>query len=275
MCFGWLGASAFELRRLWLACLFGLCLLSGCSTIRPPVAQVYRCTVVNAFPHDSHAFTEGLSYRDGELYESTGLNGHSSIRRVELATGKVLQQYDLPGKYFGEGLTLWGDELIQLTWTSRIAFRYDRQSFCLLSTTSYPTHGWGLTHDDTRLIMSDGSATLYFRDPRTCAETGRLQVTDGGAPVTNLNELEFIRGEIWANIWGRYAIARIAPASGQVLSWVDISDLVSPLDRLLLGSPNGIAYDAQGDRIFVTGKHWPTVFEIRIGADSTSIRTHS
>jgi glutamine cyclotransferase len=205
---------------------------------------------------------------DGQLYEGTGLNGRSSIRRVELEAGKVLQEHDLPWKYFGEGITLWGNELIQLTWTSRTAFAYDRRSFRLLSTASYPTPGWGLTHDDTNLIVSDGSATLYFREPHTFAETGRIRVTDGGVPVFDLNELEFIRGEIWANLWRRYAIARISPASGQVLSWVDISNLLPPVDRLLAGSPNGIAYDAQADRIFVTGKGWPKLFEIRVTSGS-------
>ncbi len=252
------------LRRWSVARLSALCLLAGCSAAQPPSANVYRCEVVNTFPHDTNAFTQGLAYWEGELYEGTGLNGRSSIRRVELATGKVLQQHDLPWEYFGEGITLWGDKLIQLTWTSGIAFVYDRRSFRLLSSFSYPTDGWGLTHDDTRLIMSDGSATLYFREPNTFAETGRIRVTDGGAAVSNLNELEFIRGEIWANVWGQYRIARISPVSGRVLSWIDISGLMSPLDRLLAGSPNGIAYDATNDRVFVTGKRWPKVFEIRV-----------
>jgi glutaminyl-peptide cyclotransferase len=241
-----------------------LWLLAGCSAAQLPRAKVYRCEVVNTFPHDTNAFTQGLVYCDGELYEGTGLNGCSSIRRLELATGTVLQQHRLPWKYFGEGITLWGDQLIQLTWTTGTAFLYDRRSFRLLSSRSYPTRGWGLTHDGTRLIMSDGSAMLYFREPDTFAESGRIRVTDGGAPVSNLNELEFIRGEIWANVWRRYAIARISPASGEVLSWIDISGLLSPLDRLLAGSPNGIAYDTKTDRIFVTGKRWPKLFEIRV-----------
>jgi glutamine cyclotransferase len=257
-------ASVLVLRRAGLVRLGALGLLAGCCAAQPSPAQVYRCEVVNTFPHDTHAFTQGLAYGDGELFEGTGLNGCSSIRRVELATGTVLQQYDLPWKYFGEGITLWGDKLIQLTWTSRTAFVYDRRSFRRLSSFSCPTEGWGLTHDDTRLILSDGSATLYFRDPDTFAETGRIRVTDGGAAVSNLNELEFIRGEIWANVWRQERIARISPASGQVLAWVDISGLLSPLDRVLAGSPNGIAYDAKTDRIFVTGKRWPKVFEIRV-----------
>jgi glutamine cyclotransferase len=230
--------------------------------------------VVNAFPHDTGAFTQGLEYRDGELYEGTGLNGGSSIRRVELATGRVLQQHDLPWNCFGEGITLWQDKLIQLTWTSRTAFVYDRRSFRPLSKLSYPTAGWGLTHDDTHLIMSDGSAMLYFRDPDTFVETGRIRVTDGGRPISDLNELEFIRGEIWANVWRQYRIARISPASGRVLSWIDISGLMPPLDRLLAGSPNGIACDAQADRVFVTGKRWPKVFEIRVSREAKLIPDH-
>jgi glutamine cyclotransferase len=257
-------ASFPVLRNPGFAGLGVLCVLAGCCAAQPRPANVCRCEVVNTFPHDTNAFTQGFACCDGELYEGTGLNGHSSIRRVELATGKVLQQHDLPRSYFGEGITLWGDELIQLTWTSRTGFIYDRRSFRLRSRFSYPTEGWGVTHDDTRLIMSDGSATLYFRESDAFAETGRILVTDGGAPVTNLNELEFIRGEIWANVWRQYRIARISPASGQVLSWIDISGLLSPLDRVLAGSPNGIAYDATSDRIFVTGKRWPKVFEIRV-----------
>jgi len=245
-----------------------LCLLAGGCVVQPPRAKVYRCQVVNTFPHDTNAFTQGLACDDGELYEGTGLNGRSWIRRVELTTGTVLRQHNLPWKYFGEGITLWKDTLIQLTWTSGTAFVYDRRSFCQRSSISYSTAGWGLTHDGTRLIMSDGSATLYFRRPDTFEEIGRIRVTDGGVPVSHLNELEFIRGEIWANIWGRYRIARISPASGRVLAWIDISGLLSPLDRLRAGSPNGIAYDAKTDRIFITGKRWPKVFEIRGGINS-------
>ena len=260
------------LRNLAFAELGILCLLAGCAAAPPHPAKVYRCEVVNTFPHDTNAFTQGLVYRDGELYEGTGLNGQSSIRRVELNTGKVLQEYRLPFEYFGEGITLWRDRLIQLTWTSGTAFVYDRRSFRRLSSLSYSTAGWGLAHDDTRLIMSDGSATLYFRNPETFAETGRVQVTDAGTPIDNLNELEFIRGEIWANIWRAYRIARISPATGRVVSWIDISSLLSPLDRLLAGSPNGIACDAKTGRIFVTGKRWPKVFEIRVRREACDDR---
>jgi glutamine cyclotransferase len=265
----WYIASVMALLKVGSVGLNALGLLvgrraAGRYAARPPTANVCRCEVVNAFPHDTHAFTQGLAYCDGQLFESTGLNGCSSIRRVELATGTVLQRHDLPWRYFGEGLTLWSDKLIQLTWRSKTALVYDRRSFRLHSTFSYPTAGWGLTHDETRLIMSDGSDTLYFREPETFAEIGRIQVTDDGAPVWNLNDLEFIRREIWASVWRQYRIARICPASGQVRCWVDISGLLSPRERLLAGSPNGIAYDADAERIFVTGKRWAKVFEIRV-----------
>jgi glutaminyl-peptide cyclotransferase len=260
----WYIASVMALLKLGSVGLNAPSLLAGRCAAQPPRSKIYRCQVVNAFPHDTHAFTQGFACCDGQLYEGTGLHGCSSIRRVELETGTVLQRYDLPWRYFGEGLTLWGDKLIQLTWRSKTGFIYDRRSLRLLSTFSYPTAGWGLTHDDSRLIMSDGSATLYFRDPNTFVETGRIEVTDGGSPVRNLNDLEFIRGEIWANVWRQYRIARISPASGQVLSWIDISGLLSPLERLMAGSPNGIAYDGEADRIFITGKRWPKVFEMRV-----------
>ncbi|HOJ74890.1 MAG TPA: glutaminyl-peptide cyclotransferase [Phycisphaerae bacterium] len=244
--------------------LCGLYLLAGCGAAHSTFAPAYSCEIVNRYPHDVNAFTQGLVYHGGYLYEGTGLNGLSSIRRVELTTGRVLQEYDLPWQYFGEGITIWQDRLIQLTWTSGIAFAYDRDSFELQSTFSYPTSGWGLTHDGARLIMSDGSSTLYFRAPDTFAEIGRIHVTDGGRPVRDLNELEFIRGELWANLWGQYRIARICLATGRIRSWIDISNLRSPVERLLAGSPNGIAYDADGDRIFLTGKNWPHVFEITV-----------
>lgn len=268
-CNGWTTRNGTAHARS-LAIAIALCLLTGCVTATSPSAPVYRCEVVATFPHDTSAFTQGLEFNNGELYEGTGLNGQSSIRRVQLETGTVVQQRELPWQYFGEGITLWDDQLIQLTWTSQTAFRYDRQNFQLLSRVSYPTPGWGLTHDDIHLIMSDGSDTLYFRDPDTFAETRRIRVMDGDTPISHLNELEFIHGEIWANIWRQYRIARISPDSGEVLSWIDISNLMLPLDRLLAGSPNGIAYDAHNDRIFITGKRWPKLFEIRVISPSNT-----
>lgn len=222
--------------------------------------------VVHVYPHDPNAFTQGLVYVDGHLYESTGRNGQSSVRRVDVESGRVLQQYDLPSQYFGEGLTDWGSSLVQLTWTSGKGFVYDRSSFKLLRTFGYQGEGWGLTEDKKSLILSNGSPTLRFLDPETFRVTRHLDVIDEhGQPVENLNELEFIRGEIFANIWHKDRIARISPRSGRVLGWIDMSGLreqagASDPEAVL----NGIAYDAKTGRIFVTGKLWPRLFEIKI-----------
>ncbi len=222
--------------------------------------------IIHEFPHDAKAFTQGLVYVDGHLYESTGLNGKSSIRMVELSTGQVLQKYDVAAEYFGEGLTDWGSNLVQLTWQTHKGFVYDRFSFSLLRTFHYAGEGWGLTHDDKQLIMSDGTAFLRFLDPRTFREVRRLRVTDEkGHAVQDLNELEYIRGEIYANIWQSDRIARISPQSGKILGWIDLSGII---DKRELTDPgavlNGIAYDAAGDRLFVTGKLWPKLFEIKL-----------
>lgn len=222
--------------------------------------------VVRAYPHDPNAFTQGLIYVEGHLYESTGRNGQSSVRIVDVESGRILQKHDLPLEYFGEGLTDWGSSLIQLTWTSGKAFVYERSSFKLLRTFDYQGEGWGLTHDDKNLILSDGTPRLRFLDPETFGVTRRLNVIDEhGRPVENLNELEFIRGEIFANIWHQDRIARISPRTGRVLGWVDMSGLreqagASGAEAVL----NGIAYDAKTGRIFVTGKLWPRLFEIKI-----------
>lgn len=214
------------------------------------------------------AFTQGLIYIDGHLYESTGLNGKSSLRMVELATGRVLQQHDVPAEYFGEGLTDWGSSLIQLTWQAHKGFVYDRFSFSLVRTFPYEGEGWGITHDATQLIMSDGTAYLRFLDPKTFRETRRVKVTDeNGRGVENLNELEFIHGDVWANIWQEDRIARISPRTGKVVGWIDLSGIINKEELKGSGAVlNGIAYDAVGDRIFVTGKLWPKLFEIRVDA---------
>jgi len=227
-----------------------------------PILYTYR--VANSFPHDPGAFTQGLAFADGELYEGTGERGHSSVRRVELETGRVLQKHDLADRYFGEGITLLGDRLIQLTWQSKVGFVYARDSFELLETFKYPTDGWGLTHDGRRLIMSDGTANLYLLDPESFLEVGRLEVRDGGAPVRGLNELEFVDGEIFANILGSDRIARIAPASGQVLGWIDLTGLLAAEERAGANVLNGIAHDPKRGRLFVTGKRWPRLFEIEV-----------
>lgn len=221
--------------------------------------------VIHTYPHDPNAFTQGLVYVDGHLYESTGLFGHSSVRMVDVQTGHVLQQSPVSAQYFGEGLTNWGSTLIQLTWKSHIAFVYDRFSFRQLGTMKYPWEGWGLTQDGHSLILSDGTATLYFLDPSTMHERRSIVVKDHGQPVKELNELEWIKGEIWANIWHTDRIARISPATGQVLAWVDLTGLLPEDERRDPEAVlNGIAYDAKHDRLYVTGKLWPKLFEIKV-----------
>jgi glutamine cyclotransferase len=220
--------------------------------------------VIHTYPHDAQAFTQGLIYLDGHLYESTGLEGHSSLRMEDLDTGRILQFQGVP-KYFAEGLTNWGSTLIQLTWQSHIALVYDRFSFHLLHTLPYTGEGWGLTQDGHSLILSDGSATLRFLDPTTFRVQRRITVRDHGNPVTQLNELEYIHGQIYANIWYSNRIARISPATGKVLGFIDLKGLLPASGRSDPGAVlNGIAYDSEHDRLFVTGKLWPKLFEIKI-----------
>lgn len=218
--------------------------------------------IIARYPHDSNAFTQGLLYHDGYLYESTGRNGQSSVRKVEIETGRVVQFQPVDAIFFGEGLTLFDDRLIQLTWQSGIGFVYRLSDFSLLQRFSYAGEGWGLTHDGERLILSDGTARLRFLDPESFRVMQTVTVTDEGLPVTQLNELEYIDGEVWANIWQRDVVARIDPESGNVLGWIDLSSLY-PIDvRDRDAVVNGIAYDPADDRIFVTGKLWPMMFEI-------------
>lgn len=230
----------------------------------PGATPRYSYSVVHVFPHDPAAFTQGLEYVGGFLYEGTGLHGRSSIRKVKLETGEVVQRRDISPEYFGEGITIWKSMLIELTWQSHVGFVYDRASFNPARTFSYTGEGWGLTHDDASLIMSDGTASLRFLDPTTFAEKRRVQVTDGGAPVVRLNELEYVKGEVLANVWQTDHIARIAPESGRVLGWIDLHGLLPAGEASPDGVLNGIAYDAARDRLFVTGKLWPKLFEIRI-----------
>lgn len=225
---------------------------------------VYTYQVVNTFDHDPDAYTQGLIYRDGILYEGTGLNGRSSLRKVALESGEVLQALELPQQYFGEGITELEDEIIQLTWREQTGFVYDLETFVPLETFSYPTEGWGLTHDGQNLLMSDGSANLYFLDPQTRQTVSQVMVSAENTPVPRLNELEYIEGEVWANVYQTACIARIDPKTGQVLGWIDISGLLAPQDLPGSEVPNGIAYDEAGKRIFVTGKLWPKLFEIKI-----------
>lgn len=221
--------------------------------------------IVHTYPHDRSAFTQGLVFEDGFLFEGTGINGRSTLRKVELETGTVVQVRHLPAQYFGEGITIFEDKIIQLTWRSRVGFVYDKYTFKLIREFSYPTEGWGLTHDGHHLIMSDGTSTLHLLDPVTLAEVGRLEVQSDDGPVTRLNELEYIGGEIYANIWQTDNIARIDPKTAKVTGWICLTGLLSPDDHTYpVDVLNGIAYDVKGDRLFVTGKLWPKLFEIKV-----------
>jgi len=227
-------------------------------------APVARFEVVRSYPHDPQAFTQGLVFLDGVLYEGTGLNGRSGIRRVRLEHGEVLKLQKLEDRHFGEGIAVVGDSIVQLTWKSGVGFVYDRNTFQRTKTFNYSGEGWGLTYDGTRLIMSDGTASLRFLDPTSLKEIGRLEVRDGGRPVQQLNELEVVKGEIYANVWGTDRIARISPKTGAVIGWIDLTGILSPRDPASTDVLNGIAYDAAKDRLFVTGKLWPKLFEIRV-----------
>ena len=226
-------------------------------------APTWRHVVVRSFPHDTEAFTQGLVFRDGFLYESTGQKGHSSLRKVEIETGKVVQRLSVGNQYFAEGLAAWGTQLIQLTWETNVGFVYDRATFKQLRTFTYKGEGWGLADDGTRLVMSDGTPNLRFLNPETLAEVGSVRVLDGPTAVNQLNELEVVKGEIFANVWLTDKIAVIAPATGRVVAWLNLKGL-KPAQANSDAVLNGIAYDAARDRLFVTGKLWPRMFEIRV-----------
>ncbi len=268
-----------------LICLAGLSAIAVCSeptnsSPHPAVtsdgpdstavaaAKSYTYEVVRSFPHDTGAFTQGLAVEGDTLFESTGNYGHSTLRQVALQTGEVERIRRLSSTIFGEGLALYDGKIIQLTWKSGVGFIYDRDTFELLRSVSYPGEGWGITYDGARFIMSDGSSTLYFRDKVTFEETGRVFVRDGDVQVRNLNELEYVKGEIYANIWQEDRIARIDPETGRVTGWIDLEGLLESAGREETGGTedvlNGIAYDATGDRLFVTGKWWPRLFQIRL-----------
>ncbi len=226
----------------------------------------YTYRIVHVYPHDPNAFTQGLQYVDGVLYEGTGLTGRSSIRKVALETGKVLQQRNVPAEHFGEGITVFKNDLIELTWQTHVAFVYDKTTFEPKKRFSYPGEGWGLTSDGVNLIMSDGSDELRVLDPVTFAEKRRIKVTAAGQPLRNLNELEVVKNEIFANVWQTDYVARIAPDSGKVTGYIDLRGLLTASERANTDVLNGIAYDAAHDRLFVTGKLWPKVFEIQVVA---------
>jgi glutaminyl-peptide cyclotransferase len=247
------------------------CSLLACSMAASNAAQaaipVYGFVVKNTYPHDAQAFTQGLFFKDGHLYETTGLQGRSTLRKVDLASGKVLQKKDLANEFFGEGSAAVGNEIVGLTWTSHVGFVYDQKTFALKRRFNYQGEGWGLASDGQRLYMSDGSNALRIIDGKTLEEVRRIPVTADGKPVNNLNELEVVDGQVYANIWGTDVIARIDPQSGNVVGWIDLAGLLPPPQRGT-DSPdavlNGIAYDAKRHRLFVTGKLWPKLFEIEL-----------
>lgn len=243
-------------------------LLSACSStdaqplddLQPTIGPGY--VVVGEFPHDPQAYTQGLDFQGTRLFEGTGLNGRSSLRRVDLETGEVLRKVDLAERFFGEGITVLGQRIYQITWQSERAFVYDKKTFRRIRRFSYEGEGWGLTHDGRRLIMSNGSATITFRDPKTFAVLDEIEVTDGGEPVEMLNELEWVEGEIFANVWQTDDVVRIDPATGDVTGRLDLTALKQQQQEGEV--TNGIAYMESQDRLFVTGKLWSSVYEIEL-----------
>ncbi len=264
-----------KISVIGLLALTGVFFIYHYSNLEPSansnVIPVYTYKVVNAYPHNQSAFTEGLVFEDGVLYEGTGLRGYSNLRRVKLETGEILQICELLPQFFGEGVTVYGNKIIQLTWQSHIGFVYDKYSFKLLQEFYYPDEGWGITHDGKHLIMSDGTATLHFLNPETFEEISQIEVSANDIPVTRINELEYIQGEIYANIWQTERIARIDPLTGQVIGWIDLKGILSPEDDSeTVDVLNGIAYDLKNSRLFVTGKFWPKLFEIELIGQGTA-----
>ena len=242
--------------------------LAACAQAEAPKAAPaeparWGFKVVKEYPHDPGAFTQGLVWKDGHLYESTGLVGRSTLRQVRLEDGKVLRSVPIPPGQFGEGIALWGDEILSITWQNGVGHRWDRATFRRKGSFRYQGEGWGLASDGQSIVMSDGTATLRYFDPATMEEKGRLLVTAAGRPVTRLNELEYVKGELFANVWMTSLIARIDPATGNVTGWIDLAPLAAKWSRGDTDSVlNGIAYDSAGDRLFVTGKNWERLFEI-------------
>jgi len=255
--------SRLALFLLTACCPFLIGQTSHQTSAHPP--QEYTFTIVAAHPHDTTAFTQGLAYRDGFLYEGTGRKGQSSLRKVRLETGAIVQQVNLESDLFGEGITLISDRVIQLTWTSQIGFVYDLNNFHLLRRFSYSGEGWGLATNGRDLFMSDGTSELRVLDGKTFQEERRIKVHDGPTPLDQLNELEFVEGQIFANVWHSNRVARISPQTGDVVGWIDLTGLLGPMYRLDPEAVlNGIAYDPVRKRLFVTGKLWPRVFEIKL-----------
>jgi glutamine cyclotransferase len=225
---------------------------------------VYKCNIINNYPHDRNAFTQGLVFENNHLYEGTGLYGHSSLRKIQLETGTILQIRNLSDQYFGEGITVYQNKIIQLTWKNNVGFVYDKGDFHKIQEFYYPNEGWGITYDGEYLILSDGTSKLHFIDPETFEEVRHIEVFSDEGPVKNLNELEYVKGEIYANIWQTNLIALISPATGQVTGWIDVTELQNLENNNLTSIPNGIAYDPEDERLFVTGKLWSKIFEIEL-----------
>ena len=259
-----LGLAAFLVTRPPVEAPAPVAPATATAADTPRAASVHGYRVVKTFPHDRSAFTQGLLYVDGVFYESTGLYEQSSLRKVAIETGEVLQRIDLPDDYFGEGLVDWDTTLVQLTWTTGVAFVYDRASFRKLTQHTYTGEGWGLTKVDTHLVMSDGTPTIRLLDPKTFAVTSRVQVHDENGPVSALNELEMVKGTLFANVWGTDRVAMIDLASGRITGWLDLTGLLPARERARVDVVNGIAYDPAGDRLFVTGKWWPHVYQIEV-----------
>lgn len=250
----------------WLLAAFALIAHASPASAPAKAVPVYGYQVVHAYPHDINAFTEGLFFLNGYLYESTGLEGQSSVRKVKLETGQVVQRATLPPDMFGEGIAAWNGRLVGLTWKAQMGYVLDLDSFDTKGRFGYVGEGWGLTHDDTEMVMSDGSADIRFLNPQTLIETHRIHVSAVGKPVDQLNELEWVDGEIYANIWQTDRIARIDPQTGNVVGWIDLKGLLPMKDFIPQHTDvlNGIAYDPATKRLFVTGKFWPKLFEIRL-----------
>ncbi len=241
-------------------------LSAGTDYEQAPSNLTYGYKVINVYPHDRSAFTEGLVYDEGVLYEGTGQYGRSTLRKVDLETGIVQEQISIPAEFFGEGIEVLEDSIVQLTWKSNVGLIYDKESLNETGNFTYQTDGWGITSDGTELIMSDGSNILYFLDPKTYQVQGQISVRDGKTAIRGINEMEYIRGEIYANIWPTSRIAIISPKTGIVRAWIDLKGLLPKSERAGTDVLNGIAYDAKGDRLFVTGKYWPSLFEIDLVA---------
>ena len=259
---------ASGVRRLgrWSECVsIALAALAMVAPVRAATIPVYGYQVIRSYPHDVNAFTQGLFYKDGFMYESTGLLGRSSVRKVRLETGEVLLKADLPAELFGEGITYWDQRLFTLTWYSQVGYVLDLPSFTPVRNFSYKGEGWGLARNDRHIIMSDGTPELRFLDPQTLSEVRRLRVIADGKPVSQLNELEWVEGQIFANVWQTDLIARIDPVSGQVIGWINLAGILPASDRTQETNVlNAIAYDASSKRLFVTGKLWPKIFEIKL-----------